>query len=511
MIEGEMGRESHGRAHRARHTATLLLAALIVSALSCTTILGYDDLEVRPDDGTGGSAEGGGTGTSCSSAEDCPGLDTDCQVRACTQGWCGFTDLVAGTPCSDAEGQVCDGFGNCVECVGDAQCDGERCFEFQCVPEHCADGQLSGDESDTDCGGSCPPCEDGEQCRDRSDCRSGVCSSDGRCAPCTGSADCDESAYCDGGICTDRRADGDVCTSDEQCESGHCPSEDRVCCESACQTTTCVACLQGKTGSPNGTCTAITAGTDPDAECPAQAPSTCGSSGEGCNGEALSPDCRLHPDGTVCSVSSCTNGVEQRPSTCDGGGNCIENGTASCSPYLCGTDRCLTDCSAGGHADCVTAYYCSSIDQCVSQKGLGDACGDAAECQSGFCVDDYCCGGACTDACFTCASVPGTCTARPCTCSEQYGAVSGYEECFNGASDCEFFTDQPTAQTCSQVCATAGGECLDGWNDGGANCTRSSPSGCSASYTTQICLCSAGCGTGPRCLPGETCSSGSCT
>jgi len=39
----------------------------------------------------------------------------------------------------------------------------------------CADGELSGDESDVDCGGSCAPCGGGDTCFVDSDCSSGAC------------------------------------------------------------------------------------------------------------------------------------------------------------------------------------------------------------------------------------------------------------------------------------------------------------------------------------------------
>ncbi len=42
-------------------------------------------------------------------------------------------------------------------------------------------------------------------------------------------------------------------------------------------------------------------------------------------------------------------------------------------------------------------------------KRLGQACGAARECASGFCKDGVCCGSACDTPCFTCGT--GTCTA----------------------------------------------------------------------------------------------------
>src|SRR5688572_4536632 len=38
------------------------------------------------------------------------------------------------------------------------------------VPMSCGDGALNGDETDVDCGGTCPPCEDGGDCVDPEDC-----------------------------------------------------------------------------------------------------------------------------------------------------------------------------------------------------------------------------------------------------------------------------------------------------------------------------------------------------
>jgi hypothetical protein len=46
----------------------------------------------------------------------------------------------------------------------------------------CHDGKTDGTESDTDCGGSCPACGDGQHCNTGSDCQSMVCAA-GVCAP----------------------------------------------------------------------------------------------------------------------------------------------------------------------------------------------------------------------------------------------------------------------------------------------------------------------------------------
>ena len=55
-----------------------------------------------------------GTAGSCSTAADCPGLDTLCAVRTCTGGLCGTSFIPVGTPAApqtngDCQKMVCDG------------------------------------------------------------------------------------------------------------------------------------------------------------------------------------------------------------------------------------------------------------------------------------------------------------------------------------------------------------------------------------------------------------------
>lgn len=53
----------------------------------------------------------------------------------------------------------------------------------------CHDGTKNGDETDTDCGGSCPRCAQDKACTKNGDCQSNVCGSDVKCtAPCPATA-----------------------------------------------------------------------------------------------------------------------------------------------------------------------------------------------------------------------------------------------------------------------------------------------------------------------------------
>ncbi len=102
----------------------------------------------------------------------------------------------------------------------------------------CDDGDKNGDETDLDCGGSCPPCSAGQSCEDNSDCVTAFCSA-GTCATpeCTSDNDC--AAL--NGDCTKGKCDPntDTCVAEPANEGGACENGD--------------LCSQGDTCS-GGTC-----------------------------------------------------------------------------------------------------------------------------------------------------------------------------------------------------------------------------------------------------------------
>lgn len=221
------------------------------------------------------------TGGGCQTVDDCPGDDSACAVRACTDGTCsieaevqgfpvpdqtpgdcvqlvcdgaggietvnddadipdddgnectasvcsaGTPDHVAvaeGDPCSQEGGQLCLGDA-CVECLGDGDCEAsDRCSEANtCVSPQCDDGILNGNETDTDCGGgTCAGCALGDDCDGPGDCLSGACN--GTCQPsCTdGIMNNGETAPdCGGPSCSDCGL-GLGCASDLDCDSDQC-------------------------------------------------------------------------------------------------------------------------------------------------------------------------------------------------------------------------------------------------------------------------------------------------
>lgn len=82
----------------------------------------------------------------------------------------------------------------CFEAVADDRKDGAVCSDsIQCVSESCEDGKCTapvfcsneskdGNETDVDCGGSCPPCAEDKACEGDDDCESGDCGDDNLCA-----------------------------------------------------------------------------------------------------------------------------------------------------------------------------------------------------------------------------------------------------------------------------------------------------------------------------------------
>lgn len=121
------------------------------------------------EDSSSGSSSGGGGG--CKGPADCPPA-AECAVATCEAQQCGVAAASAGTPCA---GGLCDGGGACVQCLGDADCGGQKCVQGLCVAPACDDQIKNGGETDVDCGGGCPGCANGKSCAVNGDCASQQC------------------------------------------------------------------------------------------------------------------------------------------------------------------------------------------------------------------------------------------------------------------------------------------------------------------------------------------------
>ncbi len=219
----------------------------------------------------------------------------------------------------------------------------------------------------------------------------------------------------EGGAAPDLKAVSQSCDTSAQCASGHCPAEDGVCCESACDTP-CWSCREEKTGRPHGTCAPVLVDTDPDREC--GAPGWCDGSGN-CCGE------RPTPPGDADCPTVCSGGCE--------GGECViacltfeacRQSTLACPAGF----SCRLVCTAGG-ACRQAELMCPDTWPCTVACGPEDACRDlAVHCSNGTCeiactdngcdrADVFCGKGACTATCGEGADEPDVECGEACHCA----------------------------------------------------------------------------------------------
>lgn len=200
----------------------------------------------------GEECDGMGGTVTVNDDNDTPPVDGNmCTTESCNNGVPMVTNDPVGSGCN---GGVCNSMAMCVECVADGDCtDGTnpRCSQETCIS--CSDGTMNGDETGTDCGGSCPEKCNGETCAMGAECQSGFCADTvccdttctGNCKSCNvtnsvgtctniplGQTDtapvCDGTMVCNGmGSC--KLKDGENCNNDGACASGKCMGMPRTC------------------------------------------------------------------------------------------------------------------------------------------------------------------------------------------------------------------------------------------------------------------------------------------
>ena len=449
-----------------------------------------------------------GLGAACTTGDDCSSsncVDGVCCESACTStcaacsnaktsqgdGFC--RPIVAGTDPDNECAQdtqascgldgMCDGAGACRHWSG-TTCASESCTGATYTPARTCNGS-----------GTC-------QTVTTTTCGAYVCGTTACKTTCASSADCATGNFCMGTQCVSVKVNGAACGGSGECASGFCV--DGVCCESACGGT-CAACSGAKTGLADGLCRSITAGTDPDNECPADPASTCGLDGT-CDGAGA---CRRWLPGTTCAPESCSVATYTPPSTCDGAGTCNAASTASCLQYVCGPTACLTSCAS--NTDCTAGYFCSA-GTCVPQETNGTACGGPGDCTSGYCVDGVCCDSACTGTCQTCSATnslgtckfadPGTNPRNDCTASA--ASTCGPDGFCDGAGACRKWAAATVCQaaSCSSATIHAASTC-----DGAGTCNAGATTSCGA-YQCSGLTCGTSCTTDAACT--SFCAAGVC-
>jgi len=298
---------------------------------------------------------------------------------------------------------------------------------------------------------------------------------------------------------------GHSCTTSGTCASGICV--DGVCCASACAGL-CERC----DGPTPGTCTPVASGTDPSDECAMQSASTCGTTGS-CDGARA---CARYDATTICAAASCTAGSASAASMCSGSGLCTPPTPTSCAPYVCGATACRTTC--GSNADCTGGTRCNAAGACFTPSANGAACTTGNDCASTFCVDGFCCNGACSGVCQACSAalrgtgVNGTCGSIAAgmdpedECASQSASTCGRTGTCDGGGACALYADGTVCgnASCAGNVVTSAPTC-----SGGA-CGVGTPSSCTPYTCSSATACGTSCTLDTNCVGGDYCSGGVC-
>jgi hypothetical protein len=200
----------------------VILAALTAS---CALVIGIHDVPDEgggglPDAGTGGGSPDAGTGGAPDAGTEGGLSDGGCGAASCPDGCC---DLAGACVTTTSDTQCGSHGAACVACGTGMFC--SDAGTAKCSPNTCADGVQDGTETAADCGGGqCPPCADGKDCQKSTDCLPGhgcdvtthVCEA----TLCNdGVRDGDETDADCGGSCPTKCALGKICFLDSDCAS----------------------------------------------------------------------------------------------------------------------------------------------------------------------------------------------------------------------------------------------------------------------------------------------------
>ncbi len=335
----------------------------------------------------------------CKYASDCPGADTACRTRTCTDGACGATfgdegTVAGGQVKGDCLKVVCDGQGSTktVTDTTDVPDDSNPCTDDTCVdatPTHTNVGEGIAIAAQT-----------------AGDCKKVVC--DGQGSKRTDNDDTDLPV--DGTVCTDDRCAAGVASNPPVSAGLACSDKGGKVCSGAGK---CVECASGG-DCASGVCQAFTCvpasckdtvknGSETDTDC----------GGPSCGGCAFNQKCLLGTDcldgvclANKCAAASCNDGVKNGHETD------IDCGGVDCAKCPA-NDVCTsnTDCLSG---HCITGKCAQCLDKSECPAGAG-------ECETPVCTNHVC---DFTLAAFGVPSktqVPGDC--RTVTCDGKGGTV----------------------------------------------------------------------------------------
>lgn len=313
---------------------------------------------------------GGECTQKCADGQRCGGTgydlgnsDNDCQNHVCSNGHCGlcfngnFEPGEADTDCGGvcaakcADGRHCNGSSDCISGV----CNNNVCAAEQ-TPAHCSNStaDYGEGETDTDCGGECAGCQNGQHCGGPADCQSSWC----------------EYGWC-GGLCYDHVQDNGETDTDcggpcanygIRCQEGQYCSSDNDCVSMSCDEQNGV-CDAGGGGGDHCTDSTKNDG-EVGVDCAGSCTAKCGLNG-GClqvsdcqAGLWCSPKSSMiqtygspnNGDWTyTCTDNSCLNGIKDNDETD------VDCGGSSC-------DKCQLGQACAGGSDCLSGLACTWVD-----------------------------------------------------------------------------------------------------------------------------------------------------
>lgn len=332
----------------------------------------------------------------CVAASDC-GTASECAAPLCTNGVCDPGLVAANTPVAiqidgDCKKVVCDGAGAQAtqEDLGDVEDDQQPCTTDTCSatgPVHTpTPGVPCGTAGICNASGQCVGCNTAADCQGTDDfcktktCVNNVCGvsftgtntplpaadqSTGDCASkvCNGSGDVTTIA-----APTDLPVDGNACTLD-QCVGGSTPQNPPAPSGATCSSGGGTVC------NGNGSCVQCVNATQ------------CGTPAV-CNTKScVANQCvnGFSPSTQQCGGGTCASGTAQLPDFCNGSGTCVDAGTESCSPYVCGPAACTGSCSSD--AGCSGGAICDTgLATCVPN---GPTCTNYCNTIAADCLSPY--------------------------------------------------------------------------------------------------------------------------
>ncbi len=275
------------------------------------------------------------------------------------------------------------------------------------------------------------------------------------------------------------------------------PCVDGFCCDTACDG----ACRSCALAGSEGRCSNHPIATDPESECAAQAPATCGTTGV-CNGVGA---CARHPMGTPCDDGAACTSTD----TCDGAGTCRGAAPAMCAPGA-GNQCCVGSCdpamgcrtAAGLCADQCNGNLLRTGRACqgCGAAGAAGTCGGGAEFACDGATHSLCQSVMCGGQVFNCTNDGGTWQWRTATRCDDGNACTHSDACAAGSCG-------GTAVTC------ASDQCMTRACAGTAACMqtpRTGPCDDGNALTINDACTSAGACTGtPICgFPPDACANG---